>query len=240
MPEFFSQRCRGWMLVVAAVFVLLGGCDRSVVIEHPTDGSYTDPISTFTVRFHKDFQPGTFEANLNGTTITNLFQPAPVGGGVSTASIVYPPNFMDAEINQNQQFLEVDGEFTTDVFYFFGIPTRFTRDTSTFRPPSVRIYRGLTSFDHVLTLKEGETIVATAMVEKAPREPLAVTVTGHPLVSLNDRPAGEDIQLVIQRNDRRARFTVRGIQTGGEVFVVRGIATGYSSAQGRGIVERGQ
>jgi hypothetical protein len=219
-----------------ALFQFATGCAHSVTILEPTDGTYDNPVTTLRVKFHPEFKPGTFSASLSGTTITNLFQPTPAPGGESSASIIFPPNFMDYEFNSNKQHLVVDGEFSTSTFYFFGIPTRSTRDSSDFIPPYVTVYRGSTSFDHDLTLKERETIVATAFVEKAPKERLMVTITGNSLVSLNDHPAGEDIQVWIERNDRRADFNIRGIQAGGEIFSVRAIATGYSSGVGRGFV----
>jgi hypothetical protein len=231
---------RGRLLCTAALCLLALGCQHSVRIQFPTDGSYKTPVTTLTVKFHPEFKPGTFDANLSGQTITNLFQPAPAPGGVSTASIVFPPNYMDFHYNNNKQKLIVEGDFTQPVFYFFGIPTRFTRDSSDFTPPYVRVFRGRTSFDSDLTLRERETIAATAFVVEAPAERLVVTLTGHPLVSLNDQPAGQNIEVVIEPNDRRADFTVRGIQTGGEVFRIRAIATGYSCGVGAGRVLQNQ
>jgi hypothetical protein len=225
-----------WMVLAGALFLYVGGCAHSVTILEPLDGTYANPVATLRVKFHPEFQPGTFSASLSGTTITQLFQPTPAPGGESSASIVYPPNFMDSDYNSNKQHFVVDGDFSTSTFYFFGIPTRSTRDSSDFSPPYVLIYRGRTSFDRDLTLKERETIVASAFVEKAPKERLQVTITGDSLVSLNDQPAGQDIQVWIEPNDRRADFNVRGIQAGGEVFRIRAIATGYSSGAGAGFV----
>lgn len=239
MPEYNHQHTRAWPFLAAALLLLAAGCAHSVTIQQPLSGVYKDPV-TFSVKFHPEFQPGTFWASLSGTTITNLFQPTPAPGSVSTATIVYPPNYMDYEYNSNKQYLLVGGDYSTGVFWFFFFPTRFTRDNSDFTPPYVLVYRGRTSFDRDLTLKERETIVATAFVEEAPKERLLVTITGHALVSLNDHPAGEDIQVWIERNDRRADFTVRGIQTGGEIFSIRAIATGYSSGVGRGFVKPNQ
>lgn len=227
------QHTRGRLFLAAALFLLATGCTRSVVIVQPLDGDYENPVTTFTVRFHPEFQPGTFDASLSGQTITNLFQPTPAPNGVSTASIVFPPNFMDFQFNGNRQRLVVFGEFTTPTN---GLGNRLKQDSSNFTPPPTRVYRGRTSFDHDLTLKERETITATAFVDKAPKEPLTLTITGNSLVSLNDRPAGENIQVVIQRNDRRADFTIRGIQAGSEVFIIRAIATGYSADVGGGRV----
>jgi len=239
MIEHDHQYARGWLLPTA-LCLLAVGCQHAVRIQVPTDGSYKSPVTALTVKFHPEFKPGTFNAYLSGQMITDLFQPAPAPNGVSTATIIYPPNYMDFQYNNNKQLLMVHGEFTTPVFYLFGIPTRFTRDSSEFSPPYVRVFRGRTSFDSDLTLKERETIAATAFVVEAPKERLVVTITGHPLVSLNDQPAGQNIQVVIERNDRRADFTVRGIQTGGEIFRIRAIATGYSSGVGGGRVLQNQ
>ena len=35
------------------------GCQRAVTIEFPKDGTYEDPVKTFTVKFHPEFKPGT-------------------------------------------------------------------------------------------------------------------------------------------------------------------------------------
>ncbi len=225
--------------LVLALVAFSAGCQQSVKVLYPQDGTYTDPVGTFRVKFHDEFQPGTFDAYLSGTTITHLFQPTPAPGQESSARIIWPPNYMDMHYNNNKQRLEVRGEFDKPVFLFFGIPTRFKTDSANFTPPYVRVYRGTTSFDTDLTLREGETITATAFVVKAPKERLVVTITGNSLVSLNNQPAGQNIEVVIMPNDRRAQFTVRGIQTGGEIFRVRAIANGYSSGVGGGTVQRG-
>ena len=237
MAKALSRATYVWPFFVCALAMWIGGCTKSVTIVQPLDGTYTSPVTPLTVKFHPEFKPGTFQANLSGTNITSLFHPTPAAGGTSTAEIVYPPSFMDADYSGNVQRLVVDGDFTTPTG---GLGNRVTPDSSNFTPPSFRIFRGRTSFDPVLTLKERETITATAFVDQAPKEGLRVTITGNSLVSLNDQPAGQDIQVVIMPNDRRADFTVRGIQAGGEVFVIRGIATGYSSATARGLVQANQ
>lgn len=230
--RFLNHLAQFRPILAAAFFLLTVGCQYAVKIEHPKDGTYTAPIKTFSVKFHNDFQPGTFQANLNGQTITNLFHPTPAPGNVSTATIQYP-NYMDFHYNNNKQHLVVDGEYTTPTS---GLSARLTRDSSDFTPPYVRIFRGTTGTDTSLTLREGETITATAFMVAAPKERTVVRITGSSLVSLNDRPAGEDIEVIIEPNDRRAPFRVRGIQSGGEVFRLRAIATGYSSGIGGGYV----
>ncbi len=238
MSEHRPFQTRGGLLLAAMFLPLVAGCQHSVKITEPLPGTYKNKVVTLSVKFHPDFQPGTFQANLSGQTITNLFQPPPAPNGTSTARIVYPPDYMDFHFNSNKQKLVVDGEFSTPTFKLFGIPTRFTRDTSEFIPPYVRVFRGTTSLDANLTLKEGETIVATAFVVEAPKDRLVVTITGHSFVSLNNQAAGKNIEVVIEPNNRRAEFTVRGIQTGREVFQIRAIATGYSSGLAGGYVQR--
>lgn len=227
----------GWLVFACAFVAFSAGCRHAATIVYPTDGNYATSTSPITVRFDPEFKPGTFQANLSGTNITSLFTPPPAPGQTSTAEFAYKPYFMDAEYDNNQQRLVVDAEFTSPTS---GPGERMTRDSSNFYPPIVRIYRGRTSTDTVLTLKEREIIIASAFVDKAPKEALVVTITGSTLVSLNDQPAGQDIQVVIQPNERRADFNIRGIQVGSEVFVLRGIATGYSSAQSRGVVKPNQ
>lgn len=230
--RWFGPRARAGLLV----FVLgVAGCTHSVTIVTPKDGSYADPVTPITVEFHGDFKPGTFHATLSGTDITPLFQPPPAPGGQSSA-LLAPPRFMDAEHDNNTQHLIVDADFTTPTG---GLGNRVTRDSSKFRPPMIQVFRGRTGFDPNLTLNERETITANVYVEKAPKERLLITVTGDPTISLNDQPAGQSIQVVIMPNDRRGDFTIRGIQTRADPFRIRGIATGFSSMPGRGVVNAG-
>src|SRR5690349_16127527 len=118
---------RGLLSLALAIASFAFGCTHSVTIVRPLDGTFKDPITTMTVKFDKDFQPGTFQASLSGTTITNLFQPTPVPGGTSSAAVTYAPNFMDFDYNGNKQHLVVDGEFTTPTS---GLGNRMTRDSS--------------------------------------------------------------------------------------------------------------
>ena len=232
MPNHFF--C--WMSAGAMLFLV--GCTPPVTIEQPTAGDQTQPVRTFTVRFDKDYKPGTFHADLSGMTITSLFQPAPKPGNVSTASIPYPPFFMDYDyVNNvngsgrpNEQLLRVSGESTSN---------GSCCDSVKFIPPDIRIYRGggtSVTYNSNLTLNERETITATVFVKTVPQEALTVRVTGHPNVSLNEQPAGQDITLVIPSNDRRLDFKIRGIVVNGEIFHIRGIADGYASSEARGFV----
>ncbi len=216
----------GWL--ISCTLLLVVGCEKAVTIEHPGKGILDEPVPTFRVRFHNDFQPGSFQAFLNGVTITSRFQPAPAPGGVSTAS----SDHMDAGY-KNTQVLHVQGQFKTPQS---GIPTKLTEDEVEFSPPVIFVFRG-NSTNHDLSLKERETIAATVLVVKAPKEALTVTVTTeeNPAVSLNDQPAGTPITLTIPTNDRRADFTVRGIQTG-KTFIVRALAHGFSSKAAGGTV----
>jgi hypothetical protein len=220
-----------WFQMVAAVVLLsLGvGCQQVVKIETPANGDSTAPVTTFSVRFHKDFQPGSFEAQLNGQTITSRFQPTPAPGSVSTAS----SDFMEATANGNQ-ILDAKGAFTTPSS---GIPTRSTNDQVVFSPPTIFVFRGNTTSSDV-SLKERETIIATVLVVAPPKEGLTVTLTTdeNSAVSLNDAPAGTPITVTIPNNDRRADFKIRGIQTG-KSFVVRPLAHGYASKLGGGTVQ---
>jgi hypothetical protein len=225
----------GWLFLGAIFFA--AGCTPPVKIEQPTKGVHTEPVQQFSVRFDKDFKPGTFDADLSGTTITHLFQPAPTPGGVSVASITYP-QFMDFDyINTvngsgrpNEQLLRVSGKSSSNASCC---------DSVTFSPPYTQIFRGggtAVSYDHNLDVKERETITATVFVDVVPKEALTVRVTGHPSVSLNEQPAGQNITLVIPSSDRRVDFKIRGIVVSGEVFLIRAIADGYSSSVAGGFV----
>ena len=225
-------------LFLGTVFFAVG-CTSPVTIEQPTEGVHTEPVQQFTVRFDKDFKPGTFAADLSGTTITHLFHPAPAPGGVSIASITYP-QFMNFDYSNqvngtgrpNEQLLRVSGESSSD---------GSCCDSATFSPPYTRIFRGggtAVTFDRNLDVKERDTITATVFVDVVPKEALTVKVTGHPSVSLNEQPAGQDITLAIPSNDRRVDFRIRGIVISGEVFRIRAIADGYSSSMSGGSVRR--
>jgi hypothetical protein len=217
----------GWLFLATMLFA--GGCAVPVKIQQPT-GSETGPITVFAVRFDKDFVPGSFSADLSGTTITPLFAPTPAPGGVSTASITFP-QFMDYDwINTvngsgkpNEQLLRVSGKSSSNASCC---------DSVKFSPPATRIFRGgggTVTFDRTLDVHERETIIATVYVDVVPKEALTVRVTGHPSVSLNEQPAGQGITLSIPNTDRRVDFRIRGIVVSGEVFRIRAIATGYSS-----------
>jgi len=217
------------------------GCTPPVKIEQPTAGGTSKPVHQFTVRFDKDYVPGTFSADLSGMTITHLFQPPPKPGDVSFASITYP-QFMDYDyINSvngsgqpNEQLLRVSGVSSSN---------SSCCDSVKFSPPTTYIYRGggtSVSYDHNLDLKERETITATVFVRDVPQEALTVRVTGHPFVSLNEQPAGQDITLVIPNNDRRIDFKIRGIVANQEVFIIRAIADGFSSSRAGGFVRSAQ
>lgn len=214
------------------------GCTPPVKIEQPTEGVHTKPVPQFTVRFDKDFRPGTFAADLSGTTITHLFQPAPAPGGVSVASISYMDynyiNYVNGSGRPNEQLLRVSGESSSN---------GSCCDSVKFSPPYTQIFKGggtSVSYDHNLDLKERETITATVFVDVVPQEALTVRVTGHPSVSLNEQPAGQGITLVIPSSDRRVDFKIRGIVVSGEVFLIRAIADGYSSDQAGGFVRSAQ
>jgi hypothetical protein len=72
---------------LAIVFALsLAGCTKAVTIIAPSL-PIGAPVSTFTVQFARDFKPGTFRAELDGTSVTSLFVPAPVAGGTSTMKL---------------------------------------------------------------------------------------------------------------------------------------------------------
>jgi hypothetical protein len=222
----------GVRIVFGAAAMLLfivaaGGCTYSVVIVHPPD-HFKEPVKTYTVRFHNEYKPGTFEATLSGRDITSLFQPPAAPGGTSTAVFEYPPNFLDRQYDSNRQKLAVSAQFTTPTT---GLGNRITGTSNTFSPPYSIVYTGTTGTDKHLVVGEGQTITATAFVERAPKEPLTVTITGDPRMSLNDRPAGDSIQVVIPTNDRRAAFTVRGIVVAqaDEFILFRAIADGYAS-----------
>lgn len=220
-----------------AMFLIVG-CTPPVKIEQPTAGVQTKPVRTFTVRFDTAYVPGTFQADLSGVTITSLFQPVPVPGGVSTAAITYPQfmdyNFMNSVNGSgkpNEQLLRVSGQSSSNASCC---------DSVKFSPPSIRIYRGggaTVTFDHDISLKERETITATVFVDTVPQEALTVRVTGHPSVSLNEQPAGMDITLVVPSNDRRADFRIRGIVVTGEYFHIRAIADGFASDWAGGAVK---
>jgi hypothetical protein len=215
----------GTAMLLGMLLSNAGGCTRSVVILHPP-GEFTGTVQTFTVKFHPDFKPGTFDANLSGQNITGLFKPTPAPGIESSASFTFPPNFMDRQFNNNRQKLAVFGDFATPTS---GLGNRIKADSVEFSPPYTAVYSDRTGFNKELKVKEGETITAFAFVQDAPKEALTVTITGNDRVSLNDQTAGASIQVIIPTNDRRAAFTVRGIQAGGGFFQFRAIATGFAS-----------
>lgn len=214
-------------LLLAAMFSAFG-CEYAAKIEHPTQGKYDDPVTEFRVKFHKDFKPGTFKASLEGQPITQLFQPTAAPGSFSFAAA---PS-MDLE--NSPQLLRVEGEFT------FAKPPGLGKwlelNQEEFTPPYTMVYRGPNTYSTDLSLKERETIVATAFVEKPPPEALTVTIPGNPAVSLNEQPAGQAITVVIQRNERRADFNIRGIVVGRR-FELRARAPGYAAGLGAGIVK---
>jgi hypothetical protein len=214
-------------MVLALLFG--AGCQTVAKIEYPGAGNQADPVTNFRVRFHKDYKPGTFKATLNGQDITGNFNPPGAPGAVSTAN----SDFMDARVNNNVQVLHAQGEFITNPG---GIPTRSTHDEVQFSPPVIFIFRGNTT-DHNFDVHERETITATVTVLVPPKEGLTVTVTTdeNSAVSLNNAPAGTPITVTIPTNDRRADFTVRGIETG-KIFVIRALAHGYSFSPGGGRV----
>lgn len=206
---------------------LATGCQHSVKIEYPGNGNSKDPIRDFRVKFHSDADPATFSAKLNGVDITSRFQPAPAPGQVSFAS----SDFMKGW----QQTLEVHASFKTPSS---GIPTKSTNDMVQFTPPGVFVFLGNSTSVNNLSVKERDTIRATVMVVDPPtREGLVVTLTTeeNPAVSLNNAAAGTPITVTIPINDRRADFTVRGIQAG-QSFIVRPLAKGYGSHAGSGTV----
>jgi hypothetical protein len=212
------------------VALLIGaGCQTVAKIEYPSAGASAEPVTNFRVRFHKDYKPGTFKATLNGQDITGNFNPAGAPGAVATAN----SDFMDARVNNNVQVLHAQGEFTSSPG---GIPTRSTHDEVQFSPPIIFVFRGNTT-NHTLDVHERETITATVTVLAPPKEGLTVTVTTdeNSAVSLNNAPAGTPITVTIPTNDRRADFTIRGIQTG-KTFLVRALAHGYAFSPGGGTV----
>jgi hypothetical protein len=230
----------GWLFLGTMFFAV--GCAPPVKIEQPTEGVHAQPVQQFTVRFDKDFKPGTFHADLSGTTITHLFKPEPKAGDVSIASIAYPQfmdygyiNYVNGSGRPNEQLLRVSGVSSSN---------GSCCDSVKFSPPSIQIFRGgltAATFDHILgDVKEGQTILATVFVDVVPKEALTVRVTGHPSVSLNEQPAGQDLTLAIPNNDRRVEFRIRGIVVNGEVFLIRAIADGYSSAVAGGFVRSAQ
>jgi hypothetical protein len=239
MEVGMRKQSLGWLLLGTAF--LVAGCAPPVKIVKPDAGSSTAPVEQFAVQFDKDFVPGSFAADFSGTTITPLFSPTPTPGSTSFASIVYPQymdynwiNTVNGSGGQNEQLLRVSGKSSSN---------GSCCDSVKFSPPATKIFRGggsAITYDTGLDVRERETIVATVFVDAVPKEALAVRVTGHPSVSLNEQPAGSDILLSIPSNDRRVDFRIRGIVVSGEFFKIRAIATGYSSAAAGGRVLQAQ
>jgi len=229
----------GWLSVGTTFFVV--GCALPVKIEQPTAGDQARPVRTFVVRFDKAFVPGSFDADLSGTNITNLFKPTPVPDNVSTASIEFPQfmdfnymNTVNGDGQPNRQLLRVSAKSSSN---------NSCCDSVNFSPPRISIYRGgpsAVTYISDMPVRERQTIDATVWVKDAPLEPLTVRVTGHPSVSLNDQPAGQSITLVIPTNDNRVDFKIRGIVLSGEAYRIRAIATGYSSTVAGGLVLQAQ
>lgn len=188
--------------ILAALLLSAADCPRAAAIEAPADGSAQAPIREFRVRFHRDFRAGTFSATLDGEDVTRHFQPAPTPGGVSI--------WHDPALHPGRAMLVVKGGYTAS-----GLDFRTLGDTAVFFPLTAGVVTAGT-LQRGLTLREGQTAEADAILFEVPVTPTTVTITvaGDRAVSLNGQPVGMGVSLTVPTNDRRARFTVRGVRVG--------------------------
>lgn len=74
------------ILLALPAFALVSACEKAVEIVYPN--TYNDkPVREITVKFSKNFKPGSFTARFDGQDITGSFVPAPSPGGQSTAQL---------------------------------------------------------------------------------------------------------------------------------------------------------
>lgn len=74
------------MLIALPACACLAACEKAVEIVSPQTYNY-EPVREVTVKFSKNFKPGSFTAKIDGADITGLFVPAPAPGGQSTAQL---------------------------------------------------------------------------------------------------------------------------------------------------------
>ena len=215
-----------------AVFVIalglsLASCARAVTIDQPSQGNSANPVNQFRVTFHPRFNPGTFSAEINGVDIASTFMPAPAVGGTSTA----PAPEFPAGVSK----LAVRGDFSpTKSFDMYKDAADFTPpplDLNSPPPPpgppcsSPCVVIGVPQgFD----VRETHSATVTVLTPSAPPAPLTITITpSNNLVALGSAAAGAPITVTIPNSDRRADFTVRGVQTGS--FNLRAATPGFQA-----------
>lgn len=249
--------------LLAGITVLalsLGGCSsKAVEILEPDPGTapfnpddrdnsayqdYPDGIHRFVVKFHPDFKPETFRAELDGVDITPRFEPAPVPGGISRARapdifwqgtpygsgvvIVTPqaPAASQARTGETAGMMHrlvVHGEIssTTGMFFFDHDVVNFMPPQPNFKPDFLRLQQG------------GVLPQVEVFLESPPSAgPLAVTITpmvvttatgttpasitpNNRAVALNGQAPGAPITITFMPGEKVKTFSVSGVPPGG-------------------------
>jgi hypothetical protein len=251
------------MTRLAAIMVLalsLGGCSRKAVeILEPEPGTapfnpddrgnsayqnYADGVHRFVVKFHADFKPETFRAELDGVDITARFEPAPAPGGISRARapdifsqgtpygsgvVISAPQAPAASLARTGETagmmhkLVVHGEIssTAGVLFFDHDVVNFMPPQPNFKPDFLRLQRG------------GMLPQVEVFLENPPSAgPLAVTITpmvvttatgttpasstpNNRAVALNGQPPGAPITITFMPGEKLKTFSVSGVAPGG-------------------------
>ena len=78
-------------LVLVGLALLLTACAPAVRVPPVIkDAPVSRCLTNFTVQFHEYYQPGTFNARLDGADVTSQFSPAGVAGGTASMPITGP------------------------------------------------------------------------------------------------------------------------------------------------------
>lgn len=251
------------MTPLAGIIVLalsLGGCSRKAVeILEPDPGTapfnpddrgnsayqnYPDGIHRFVVKFHADFKPETFRAELDGVDITARFEPAPVPGGMSRARapdifsqgtpygsgvVIVTPQAPAASLARTGETggmmhkLMVRGEIssTAGMFFFDHDVVNFMPPQPKFRPDFLRLQRGGVLPQVQVFLESPPSagplaVTITPMVVQTATGTIPASITpNNRAVSLNGQAPGAPITVTFMPGDKVKTFSVSGVAPGG-------------------------
>lgn len=217
-------------LAIAMLMLTLVGCAGSVQILSPQNGAELYEPQPIKLKIHSDSKAATFKVTSKGLFTDeirrNSFAPAPQPGATVMA-------------------LPVFGLPPTDGFFLLSARADWVNPSShiggpqgesiRFKPPAIE------ADPDYFSMPEEETKIVRVKVPVAPRTQLEITVEPKKAilgvqsrdVSLNNKPAGDSIIVIIPNNSREASFEVHRISSQDTVylhFTAKGYSTGYATA----------
>jgi len=217
------------LAVVVSMLTLLG-CAASIKIVSPQDGAELVEPQPIVIILHSDSRADTFKVTSKGRFTDVIrrqnFTPAPRSGATVEALPVFGLPPLDGFF-----LLSAQANWVNPSSHIGGPQGESIR----FKPPAIE------ADPDYFSMPEEETKIVRVKVPVAPRTQLEITVEPKKAilgvqsrdVSLNNKPAGDSIIVIIPNNSREASFEVHRISSQDTVylhFTAKGYSTGYATA----------